>query len=296
MYDFMRVSSFDRQDRLDRFKGIEANENILSLLNENTAFINKYIEKHHSRVYRSSILITGAPRSGSTWLYQLMASKLDCAYVSNLMARFYSSPFVGAWLQSELITKEIKELSSFESEHGLTRRVYEPHEFGYFWSQHLPFHSNNHQEVDAIILKASLESLEYKLATISGIFRKPVIYKCMIAPFVLRAILENTSVFVVHIRRNILDVIRSVIEVRKERLGDCNKWWSIRPACWQEIECLPPVEQVRIQCESVVSAIEDVAADARYKSRIIDVHYEDLLKDQDMPINMINEKFQLYLN
>lgn len=292
--NFKNISSFDRHDRIDKYKESSLNEKILDALNSNLFNVEQLVRASVEGVPRRSIIITGTPRSGSTFLYQSMASRAGFGYVSNLMARFYSAPLVGAWLQNQLIKSEISELSKFSSTHGVTDRVYEPHEFGFFWGQHMPFIRDNHEDVDNEVFIKSLIEMENKLSSIAGVFGRTVVYKCMIAPFVLESILENTSVFVVHIKRNIDEVIDSILEVRKERLGSYDKWWSIRPAGWRDVADLDSRKQVRYQCESVLRAIElGVSA---YPHRVIEVDYRGLVNDIDSTLGFIVKKYNKFYN
>jgi hypothetical protein len=283
--NFRNVSSFDRLHRLDRFKTNNQVENILDLVNGLVLPIEDLLSKTCYPKSKQAILIIGAPRSGTTYLYQLMSSSLRVGYVSNLMARFYGSPLFGAWLQNQLISSEITELNHLESTHGVTSRIYEPHEFGYFWARHLPFTSGNHEEIDPAEFRCSLNKLETTLGQIAGIFHKPVVFKCMIASFVLEEILNNTSVFVIHLRRDFKNVVDSILKVRQERLGDVRKWWSVRPANWEELSQLDP----RLQVEKQVELINSALYQARHKhpNRVIEIDYQELLSNRDSTLDYI---------
>ena len=82
------------------------------------------------------IFIIGAPRSGTTLIYQSLISALDVGYPSNLIARFWENPLFGYALQNDIYPDSYNFISSFESIHGYSKNsALEPHEFGYFWSR-----------------------------------------------------------------------------------------------------------------------------------------------------------------
>jgi hypothetical protein len=292
--DYRDKSSFDRIFRLDKFKKNDQVEEILDKVNELIVPIDNVLDGEHESKIKHTILITGAPRSGTTYFYQLMASRLKVGYVSNLMARFYLSPLFGAWLHKQLISFELSEIESFESMHGVTSRVYEPHEFGYFWARHFPFTSDNHEDIDVETFTNSLSVLEDTLSKIAGIFDKPVVYKCMIAPFVLDHILNHTSVFVVHLKRNPENTIESILKVRRDRLGDVEKWWSIRPASWADLATLDPRQQVTRQVELVIGAI-DRARDKQVK-RVVEVEYDKLVNNPQLTLEYVMNRYYDYVN
>ncbi len=290
--NFRDVSSMDHNERIAEYRHDCKDEAILDMLNDGVGALEYHLYGSIQRVPASSILITGAPRSGTTFLYQLMASSLHLGYVSNLMARFYAAPLTGAWLQTRLIHSEISELANFSSIHGVTKRVYEPHEFGYFWAKHFPFQGDNHEDVDKSELCERIKSLETTLQSISGIFQKPVVYKCMIAPFILNELLAHTSVFVVHIVRDKKEVIDSILEVRRKRLASIERWWSIRPAGWMDAMKNSPQEQVKWQYERVVNAIKKCLP--QYPDQHIEVEYDQLVKAPKEVLSLVAEKYQLF--
>ena len=81
--------------------------------------------------------VIGAPRSGTTLLHQTLASGLEIGYVNNLIAAFWRAPAYGIRLSRKLGIERLE--SSFESSFGRTSGIGEPHEFGYFWNDHLRY-------------------------------------------------------------------------------------------------------------------------------------------------------------
>ena len=80
-------------------------------------------------------IIVGLPRTGSTLLQQVMISRYQLGYISNLTAKFYKNPAAGTILHESLVPKDYS--SDFLSAYGNTSGVFEPSEFGWFWQDQL---------------------------------------------------------------------------------------------------------------------------------------------------------------
>ena len=80
------------------------------------------------------VFIIGAPRTGSTFLYQSITNSLDVAYIDNLVELFYDSFCAGFFISKALYGN--KPHNNFVSYHGNTRRLgglHAPSECGAFW-------------------------------------------------------------------------------------------------------------------------------------------------------------------
>lgn len=292
---FKGFSSFDSDDRRGIYRRDPEKERFFDLLNDILLPIEKDFEQFVTENGFPSIVITGTPRSGSTFLYQMIAARLNIGYVSNLMARFYKTPLIGAYLQKHLISSEISELADFNSVHGVTERIFEPHEFGYFWSHYLQFGTECHEPVlESEYSRIDLNALNSILLKISNVFRLPVAYKCMIAPFILERLFRDTSIFVIHIVRNRADTVRSILKVRQDRLGSEKKWWSIRPNGWRDRLHLPPSDQVFWQYDRVVESIR--ASGVKYPDRYLEISYETLCSNFDKILGLLEEAYYEYAN
>lgn len=293
--DIRKFSSFDRDLRLDKYKANQYNEKIFDLLNNQLVPVDDVISKGLVTNSFPSIIVTGVPRSGTTFLTQLLSSQYEVGYVSNLMARFYMSPLTGAWLQKQLMKDEIRSLQSFRSQHGVTENIYEPHEFGWFWSQYLYFGTDYHEPKEqSEIERINFEGLSNTLDDISKVFNSAVVYKCALAPFLIRPIMENTNVFLVHITRNKRDVIKSILRVRKQRLGNVKKWWSVRPYGWENMLEKKPEEQVDWQYKKILEAVYE--GTRNFGFRTYEIKLEELVKSPENVLSNIVEKYKSYSN
>jgi hypothetical protein len=62
------------------------------------------------------VFIVGAPRSGSTLLYQLIVVRFDVGYLSNLHCRLYGAPS----LVERMAGRRLEPPAVFSSDHGRT--------------------------------------------------------------------------------------------------------------------------------------------------------------------------------
>lgn len=77
------------------------------------------------------VFICGAPRSGTTYLYQTLAYHGDVGYIDNMIARFFSNPPLGVRFSQGM---DLKAVFTGRSEFGRTSHLTEPHEFGRGWA------------------------------------------------------------------------------------------------------------------------------------------------------------------
>lgn len=291
--DFKSKSSFDRDQRIDKYKPDYSAEQILESINNDLSGVNEQIIKKLCGDSFPTIVITGVPRSGTTLLSQLLPSRYQVGYVSNLMARFYKAPLVGAWLQMQLIRDVIHSLRDYGSEHGVTAKVFEPHEFGFFWTQNLPCSDDCHGPgTNETELVSRLAELNRTLKNISRAFGAPVLYKSVLTSFFFPELLKNTDIFVVNIFRKKEDVIKSILKVREQRLGSKSKWWSLRPGGWQEMLSYPPEQQVTWQYDQIIAAISNGLKEAEHRS--IEISFESLLQNPEVSLEKIIKAYAAY--
>lgn len=291
--DFKKFSSIDSDQRVSKYAKDVRFESFLELLNQNLEGLNDHIKSSYNSEAFPSILLVSVPRSGSTLGMQILASRLKVGYVSNLMSRFYKTPLVGAMLQKNLIGDSIHQLRNYKSKHGQTNAVYEPNEFGYFWSDYLNFGKAYHEpENDIDRANTRISELEQVLNEVSMVYDMPVVYKCPLACFFMEEIMSQTSVFVIHLYRQPEDVIKSAIRVRKERLGSEDKWWSIRPLGYEAMLEKPPYEQVEWQYHKIESSITKGLSS--YEDRTYKCSYETLIEKPEFILDEIIEKYRGY--
>lgn len=219
--------------------------------------------------------VVGAPRSGTTLLYQVIARGLDVGYVNNLIASFWLAPVTGVRLSRKLGLAATPS-SSFASSFGRTEGVAEPHEYGYFWNHHLGYPDLAERDAGhgATIDWARLRRVLVNMAEAEG---RPVAFKPMLLVWHLEEMLRwMPRTCYVWIRREPRDTALSILRMRRSLLGDESGWASLRPRGIPDDA--PPWEQVAAQVVLLERVLEGVAA--RLGPRhVLPVRYERLCAD-----------------
>src|SRR5699024_10587460 len=120
-------------------------EAILRLLNDTLADDEADLTHEYNKPKYPVLFIVGNARSGTTLLYQWLASTGLFAYPSNIISRFYNAPYIVALIHKMFIDYDkFGELSgdrklSFNSTLGKTKGPASPHEFWYFWRRFFEF-------------------------------------------------------------------------------------------------------------------------------------------------------------
>lgn len=219
--------------------------------------------------------VIGAPRSGTTLLYQVIAAGLDVGYVNNLIAAFWLAPVTGVRLSRKLGVGAA-DASSFASSFGRTDGVGEPHEYGYFWNHHLRYPDLCEREPGhgATIDWDGLRRAIVGMAEAEG---RPMAFKPMLLTWHLEEMVRRMPrTCYVWIRREPRDTALSLLRMRRSLLGTDEGWTSLRPRAVPD--GLAPWEQVAAQVTLIERTIEQAAARLG-PERVLPVRYERLCAD-----------------
>lgn len=212
--------------------------------------INTLLQSDEKKSYRElqevhpTIFVFGLPRSGTTFMAQLIAHSFDLGYINNFMARFWLAPVTGIRLSGIILGKEAA--PNFESHYATTSRLDDLHEFGYFWRHWL-----KKDNVDEILRSREMEEtinwtgLKNIILNIHAAFGKGWICKNIFGAYHIRNHLDLLQKsFFVYIERDPLDVAISIMDARRKFYSDPSIWWSTIPYEYPEIKDLPAEEQV----------------------------------------------------
>lgn len=227
--------------------------------------------------------VVGAPRSGTSLLYQVLASGLDISYVSNLVAAFWLAPSYGLQLAKKLGVDRLQ--SNFSSRFGRTEGVAEPHEFGYFWNHHLgyPDLAERGPEHDDAI---DWERLRRVLVTMSHRAGRPVAFKPMLLVWHLETMLRHMpGTCYVWIRREQRDTALSLLKMRQSLYGTLDRWASLKPVAAAGLDGEPPWRQVAAQVVLLENHLEDVHRRLG-DEHMLAVRYERLCAD---PVGVLTD-------
>jgi hypothetical protein len=97
------------------------------------------------------------------------------------------------------------------------------------------------------------------------------------------------AVFIV-IERDIIDNARSILEARKNQLGNYETWFSMKPPGYEKMLTFPPHEQVVEQIRAIYGMIY-YELEGLPDNRMIKVRYENLCTDPEKVIAQIKSFF-----
>lgn len=256
-----RTEAFQRNQRL---------EGLLSELNEALARAEAGMHGLPCEPPHPTILIIGAPRSGTTLLMQWLATSGLVAYPSNLISRFYAAPYLGARIQQLLTDPRFNykdELSglaaaelAYRSEVGKTKGALQPNEFWYFWRRFIPNTDPEWitPEQEALIDAAGLRA---GIARIQHAFGKPFATKGIILQYNLEALRRALGkVIFVHTRRDAFFNTQSLLKARQDYHGRIDAWFSVKPREYPDLVKRDPVAQVAGQVILTQRHIEEQLA------------------------------------
>lgn len=242
--------------------------NQLKLINKRLAKVDlEFIQELDSPKHVT--LIIAPPRGGSTLLQQVLISALDVGYISNLMAKFWEAPVIGATVHKDLFPKNF--MSSFSSKYGNTEGVFEPHEWGWFWQKELELVNGFMEKaIDGILLNK-------KLAAMENILGSPFIID---SPYIVsnlnkfKEVVDN--VFVINLERDPYFLCNSIINARLNRYNDVGKFYGHKPKGFSKLEEIAdPIEQCVAQIYMTLNEIDNDLKLFNEK-KIFNITYEDL--------------------
>jgi len=243
------------------------------------------------------VFIAGAPRSGTTLLYQVLVSAFDIGYIDNISAKFWDAPLSGLVLSDEIYPFEKRILTNFNSEYGFTSEPLGPHEFGYFWRRWFDYKETHELSVEQLD-KIDKENLKRTIFSMNNVLNKPVAFKNAVAITLQIEYLAKTfsGAIILSIEREPLYNAQSILEARL-RSGNPEEWFSAKPAEYLKLKDKSYIEQVVGQvyfCNEKISRARNYVRHSDNSARWIDIKYEELCEAPDNIIDIIDEKLKKY--
>ena len=234
------------------------------------------------------ILIVGAPRSGTTLLYQLIVQHLDVAYLSNAHHALFGAPF----LVERLVPRRLRQPpKDYESRFGRTQGIWAPSEAGNFWYRFFPLHP--HAVTPDEIPPVALQRLRSSVAAMTRAAGRAFVTKNVVCSVRMRAIstaLPEMRYLVVH--RDLVDTAVSLLASRREANGTYDEWWSVEPREIESMRQLPPEQQVVEQIRAVEASIQ-ASRGGMDPVLFVDVRYPDLTADPEGELTRVAARFGL---
>jgi hypothetical protein len=244
--------------------------------------------KESERIDPPPIFIIGAPRTGSTFLYQLITNYFDVNYISNLTALFYKALYFGFIFNNKIYKN--KTHNSYESEFGRTEKLNSPSESGKFWYRWFPKDKHYVDEFDV-----NIENLSYLKKTfnaITNVNKKPLIIKnlnCGQRLKVLHKIFPEA--LIIYITRDHLETSLSLLKSREKIRKDKNKWVSVRPKNYKDLIELNYIEQVVNQIYYIENQIDE-DLNLFSEKQVMKICYNALINDIEKILSVIKFFFK----
>jgi len=288
--------------RSNRQKPFQRNlklETLLTEINSLLAPVEREVLTRYRMPHYPVILVVGAPRSGTTLMMQWLASTGQFAYPTNLLARFYGAPYIGARIQ-QLLTdpnysfrdelEEFRQDFSFQSDLGKTRGVLAPNEFWYFWRRFFPNTEPRYLD-EHELAQVDRAGFAAELAALEDAFGRPWAMKGLILELnipLLSSLLDK--VLFLFVKRHPFYNIQSLLEARDRYFGDRQSWYSIKPREYEMLRSFPPIEQVAGQVYFTNNAIERGLAQID-PARSLTVGYESFCAEPSSVFSQIVDRF-----
>jgi len=264
-------------------------ESVLSDVNEALNPLELQYISRFDRPKYPIVFIAGTQRSGTTLLMQLMLSYFNIGYVSNVMARFWCAPYIGALLFRELRRKSQRQYAAFTSELGTTYGYEGPHEFGYFWQHWFPY-GETHQLAEETLEAVDVALFRKELAAMESVFDAPLVFKNpVIASLNMVALADilPTALFII-CHRDPIYVAQSTLAARLKFYGDKSEWWSMKPKEYTWLRKLPYYEQIAGQIFFTEQRISRSISKIN-SQHYLEIEYEDLCAHPERVLTRIKE-------
>lgn len=227
----------------------------------------------HADPRRAPIFVLGAPRSGTTLLYQLLVEGLDVGWLGNAHAEAATR---AVEVERQAPPRVERLGTDFDSAHGTTAGDWGPSEAGEYWYRAFP--RGRHQQSTDDASPRRVREVAAMVRAFGDAAGVPVVFKNTLnslrVPVLAAALPEARFVL---IERDLPDNARSLL-VGRLRRGEPRAWWSARPDGAEALADAAPAEQVTWQVQQVTCvARHELAMHAA--GRFVTVTYDELCGD-----------------
>jgi hypothetical protein len=222
------------------------------------------------------IFVVGAPRSGSTLLYQLLTDRFDVGYLANGHAQQPGAPSL-VERRRGLVRGRRGAVGDYDSSFGGTAGELGPSECGPFWYRFFP--RRPHYVTAEDFPTASRRELRAAVGAFVEACGRPVVYKNLVNTARMDAIAAALpEALFIDIHRDLATNARSLLESRAGVAGSYDAWWSVEPPGIDSLRELPVHEQVVEQVRALEALVAQVE-NAIGPERVLHLSYEDLCAD-----------------
>jgi len=214
-----------------------------------------YRQNRTQALKHSPFFIIGAPRTGSTILFQALTNFYDVLYIDNCVCRWNRNPLFGFWLSERRYGHSPHD--NFRSEFGNTAKWggHAPSECGEFWYRWLP--KDRHFTDDHEITEQMVKEIRQEITAVCNYFDRPIAFKNLNAGQRLRLIQRCfPEAKLIYVRRDHRFIKKSILAARERAGVKQGEWWGIKPPNFKELQSLPENEMVAAQVISIEKQIE----------------------------------------
>jgi hypothetical protein len=242
-------------------------------------FIKKWEQKYCDKYANMSlkyqpVFIIGAPRTGSTILYQIITNQLDVLYIDNLICRFNKSLFFGFWLSNKLFKQMAH--NCFKSNHGDTSMcgLHAPSECGSFWYRWLPRdrHFIDFNDID----ENMVEEIKKEVISVMNYANKPLVFKNLNMGQRLRLLYKCfPNAKFIFIKRDPVYTAQSILKAKRQLNMNDDDFWSVMPKNVKELKKMNSYEQIVKQIFYIEKQIKE---DLKLfpKDQVLEIDYVQL--------------------
>lgn len=233
-----------------------------------------------------NIFILGLPRSGTTLLSQVITHHLNIYCTNNLMARFWMTPLVGAFL-SKIILGERK-AKDFQSVFGKTADISSPHEFSWFWQEQMKINNFHNLNIQKKLLEIDWDGFKSVIFNMNKIMEGGIVFKPLeYAGYFLDGFDKNFNKKIfLYIDRDSADISFSLAKARLDYYKDINVMWGSVPPDFDTLKDLPFGEQIAGQ----IFHLRNMYLDNLKKVdpvQVIRITYKNLCKNPQLVLDKI---------
>jgi len=211
-------------------------------------------------------LVVGAPRSGTSLVFELLVTRGRFAYFSNAAHRFWKTPAAATRLFRGAIRNWRGDLTS---SYGHIPGWGAPSEAGWVWGRWTPEETTLTARDAA---RVDLETMRRTVGAVSEALGAPFVSKNVMHGVHLELLREAFSeMALIHVRRDVADNARSLLRARESE-GDAARWISVRPEGWENARSQAPAAQCAEQVRLIDAQIERDAT--RWSIPRIEIEYD----------------------
>jgi len=254
---------------------------ILRRILKYSAPLNRLFEAQKLRKYGTAasgsapLFIVGLPRSGSTFVYQVLTHVFDVSYIDNLMTLGRETLYFSSRL-SHLFFGD-RPHGSFTSSYGNTwdSGLHSPSEAGALWYRWIPadvVYVDEHR-----LTAKNRDSMTRNMRALINRYQKPLLIKNLYFSTrikLIRALFPEAKF--IRVRRDPLYIAQSIYLSRLENCKDPeSEWWSVKFPGYEDFLGKPLEEQVARQVIELDTLLKKDLAGVK-KENLFEMDYESL--------------------